>query len=75
MVWWVANTQVQRYVREESFPNIIFILVLFQSIEKNRENSQSYMLSTEKFGVAVTLYICVRVVADWHLAQVCCQFF
>jgi len=67
----VENTQAQRYVREQSFRNIIFILVLFQSSEKNRENNQSYRLSTEKIGVTVTLYTCVRVVADWYLAQVC----
>jgi len=71
----VENTHVQRYVREQSFPNIIFILVLFQSSEKNRENNQSYRLSTEKSGVVVTLYACVRVVADWYLSQVRWQFF
>ena len=71
----VENTQVNRYKREQSFRNIIFILVLFQSSEKNRENNQSYRLSTEKFGLAVTLYTCVRVVAEWYLAQLCWQFF
>jgi hypothetical protein len=75
MIWWVANTQVQRCVREQSFRNLIFIMVLFQGTEKNRENYQSYRLSTEKFGVTVTLYTYGWAVADWYLAQVRWQFF